>query len=169
MPDEAAVLGVGNDEVYCDLSSIPLSSVRLDTYFIGYEAAAMLRRLMSGESAPLKPMLVPPVEVSTRRSTDVLALADSRLPPRFASFAIAGVGKSMWKICFSGRACRAVRWRSGFGGRWGVRRTRKSAACSSSEPSCCCPAPIARCVKSPMPADLRKPASSAPRFTRASD
>ncbi|HEX4052741.1 MAG TPA: XylR family transcriptional regulator [Tepidisphaeraceae bacterium] len=79
VPDEAAVLGVGNDEVYCDLSSIPLSSVRLDTYFIGYEAAAMLRRLMSGESAPLKPMLVPPVEVSTRRSTDVLALADSEV------------------------------------------------------------------------------------------
>lgn len=79
VPDEVAVLGVGNDEIYCELSSILLSSIRLDTDLIGYEAAALLRRLMAGEPAPLKPVLVPPVEVITRHSTDALALADSEV------------------------------------------------------------------------------------------
>jgi LacI family transcriptional regulator, galactose operon repressor len=79
VPDEVAVLGVGNDDIYCELSGVPLSSIRLNTELIGYEAAALLGRMMAGERAPLKPMLVPPVEVITRRSTDVLALTDGEV------------------------------------------------------------------------------------------
>ncbi len=79
VPDEVAVLGVDNDEIYCELSGTPLSSIQLDTDLIGYEAAALLHRLMAGEPAPLKPVLAPPVEVITRHSTDVVALADSEV------------------------------------------------------------------------------------------
>jgi LacI family transcriptional regulator len=43
---------------------------------VGYEAAALLERLMAGRSAPREPLLVPPLGVSTRQSTDILAIDD---------------------------------------------------------------------------------------------
>jgi LacI family transcriptional regulator len=79
VPDEVAVLGVDNDEINCELSGVQLSSIRLDTEGIGYEAAALLARLIAGEPAPREPVLVPPLEVITRRSSDVLSLGDSEV------------------------------------------------------------------------------------------
>ena len=76
VPDEVAVLGVDDDEIQCELSGVRLSSVRLNTEQIGYEAAALLARLIAGEASPAKPILIPPREVITRRSTDVIALPD---------------------------------------------------------------------------------------------
>jgi LacI family transcriptional regulator len=76
VPDQVAVLGVDNDEINCELSGVQLSSIRLATEQIGYEAAALLAKLIGGQSAPAEPILVPPAEVITRRSTDVLALGD---------------------------------------------------------------------------------------------
>jgi LacI family transcriptional regulator len=79
VPETVAVIGADNDEVLCELSDPPLSSVVPDTLRIGYEAAALLDRLMAGGKAPSKPVLVPPIEVVSRRSTDVLALDDPHL------------------------------------------------------------------------------------------
>jgi LacI family transcriptional regulator len=79
VPDQIAVLGVDNDEINCELSGVQLSSIRLNTEQIGYEAAALLAKLIAGEPAPAQPILVPPVEVITRRSSDVLALADAEV------------------------------------------------------------------------------------------
>ena len=79
VPDEVAVLGVDNDEINCEWSGMQLSSIRLDTQKIGYEAASLLGRLIDGQPAPAQPILVPPLEVITRRSSDVLALADSEV------------------------------------------------------------------------------------------
>ncbi len=79
VPETVAVIGADNDEVLCELSDVPLSSVVPDTLRIGYEAAALLNRLMAGGRAPAKPILIPPIEVVNRRSTDVLALDDPHL------------------------------------------------------------------------------------------
>jgi LacI family transcriptional regulator len=79
VPDEVAVLGVDNDDVLCDLADPPLSSVVPDTRRIGYEAASLLERMMEGEPAPDGFSTVPPLEVVTRRSTDVLAIDDRAL------------------------------------------------------------------------------------------
>jgi LacI family transcriptional regulator len=79
VPDQIAVLGVDNDEINCELAGVQLSSIRLNTERIGYEAAALLAKLMAGQAAPADPILIPPVEVITRRSTDVLALADAEV------------------------------------------------------------------------------------------
>jgi len=79
VPDEVAVLGVDNDEIHCELSGVRLSSIRLDTEQIGYEAAALLGRLIAGEPPPRQPILIQPREVITRRSTDVIALADAEV------------------------------------------------------------------------------------------
>lgn len=77
VPDEVAVIGVDNDEFLCDLSDPPLSSVAPDTLRTGYEAAALLDRLMSGrERSHGQAIFVRPLAVIARRSTDVLALGD---------------------------------------------------------------------------------------------
>jgi LacI family transcriptional regulator len=76
VPDEVAVVGVDNDQLICELSDPPLSSVEPDTRQIGYQAAALLDRMMQGERPPAAPLFVPPTSVVTRRSTDVLAIDD---------------------------------------------------------------------------------------------
>jgi LacI family transcriptional regulator len=76
IPDEVAVLGVDNDELLCELASPPLSSVMPNTLRTGYEAAALLDRMMRGEAVRPVAHLIPPVGVVARQSTDVLALED---------------------------------------------------------------------------------------------
>ncbi|RYG69273.1 xylose operon transcription regulator XylR, partial [bacterium] len=49
VPDEVAVIGVDNIETFCELCQPPLSSVMPDGERVGYEAAALLSRLMHGD------------------------------------------------------------------------------------------------------------------------
>jgi LacI family transcriptional regulator len=79
VPEEVAIVGVDNDQIFCELSDPSLTSVELDTLRIGYQASALLESLMAGGHAPAKPILIPPVGIVTRRSTDVLAIEDSQL------------------------------------------------------------------------------------------
>lgn len=77
VPDEVAVLGVDDDELINALVTPSLSSIRLPTERIGYQAASMLHQLLSGEK--LKPnsrVLIPPLDVVTRQSTDLIAVSD---------------------------------------------------------------------------------------------
>lgn len=76
VPDEVAVLGVDNDELLCTLAFPPLSSIIPNGLRAGYEAAAMLARLMAGEEVGAQSVLVPPTGIVTRQSTDVLAVED---------------------------------------------------------------------------------------------
>jgi LacI family transcriptional regulator len=79
VPEEVAIIGVDNDEILCELSDPPLSSVAPDTLRIGYDAAVLLDRMMAGGKPPAKPVLIPPRGIVTRRSTEVLALDDRQL------------------------------------------------------------------------------------------
>lgn len=76
VPQQIAVLSVDDDELLCTARFPTLSSIRNDTTRIGYEAAAMLDRLLDGEPPPSRPLRVPPLGVTTRQSTDALAFAD---------------------------------------------------------------------------------------------
>jgi LacI family transcriptional regulator len=73
VPEEVAIIGTGNDELLCELASPSLSSVMIPAEQIGYEAAAILDRLMNGKPVSDKPLLLPAIGVSTRQSTNVLA------------------------------------------------------------------------------------------------
>jgi LacI family transcriptional regulator len=79
VPDEVAVLGVDNDALLCDLADPPMSSVIPDTRRTGYEAAALLDRMIAGMPVPSDAVLIPPLGVATRRSTDVFATDDPDL------------------------------------------------------------------------------------------
>jgi LacI family transcriptional regulator len=77
VPEEVAVIGVDDDVLLCEICSPPLSSVVPNIELIGYEAAAMLDRLMHGESAGFEERFIPPSGVTTRLSTDVLSVGDA--------------------------------------------------------------------------------------------
>lgn len=79
VPDEVAVLGVDNDDVLCELSDPPLTSVVPNSSRIGYEAAALLDRMMAGKKPPIEPVFVEPEGIVTRRSTEVLAIDDRHI------------------------------------------------------------------------------------------
>jgi len=76
VPDAVAVLGVDNDDLLCDLADPPLSSVILNPRRTGYEAAALLDRMMGGAHVGSRAVRIGPLGVATRRSTDVVAVED---------------------------------------------------------------------------------------------
>jgi LacI family transcriptional regulator len=79
VPDEIAVVGVGNDECLCELSLPPLSSVDLHPERVGYEAAAMLDLLMAGRAVKPRQQVLEPMGIVTRLSSDVLATEDRQV------------------------------------------------------------------------------------------
>ena len=76
VPEEVAVVGVDNDVLLCEMANPPLSSVVLNAEHGGFNAAALLDRLMSGRATSPERIVVEPLQVVTRRSTDVEALED---------------------------------------------------------------------------------------------
>lgn len=76
VPEDVAVVGADDDAELCELSDPPLSSVRFNPERVGFEAAALLDRLMRGERGPREPVKVAPLGVTARPSTDVLAIDD---------------------------------------------------------------------------------------------
>jgi LacI family transcriptional regulator len=74
VPEEVAVIGVDNDELICNLCDPQLSSVVVNARKIGFEAAQMLDLLMAKKKIPRDEILVEPIGIITRQSTDVLAI-----------------------------------------------------------------------------------------------
>jgi LacI family transcriptional regulator len=76
VPNDAAVIGADEDLVLSELSNPPLSSVALNGEQGGYKAAELLHGMMSGEVQKPQLLLVEPLWVVPRLSTDVLAVED---------------------------------------------------------------------------------------------
>lgn len=76
VPEEVAIIGVDNDEILCNLSEPPLSSVIPNTRLTGYEAAALLDRMIAGEPVSSEAHLIKPLGIATRQSTDIQAIDD---------------------------------------------------------------------------------------------
>jgi LacI family transcriptional regulator len=74
VPEEVAVLGADNDDLICEFTPVPLSSVDTDVERQGYEAAALLDRMMNGAKAPKRATLIPPIGVVIRKSSDMLGV-----------------------------------------------------------------------------------------------
>jgi LacI family transcriptional regulator len=74
VPQDVALMGVDNDEIACEFSPVPLSSVARDSWREGFEAAALLDRLMQAKQPPKGDVLIPPKGVVARLSTSVDAI-----------------------------------------------------------------------------------------------
>lgn len=77
VPDDIAVMGVDDDEVICELTNPRLTSIRPDTHGLGYTAAYWLHLLMQGAPLPKHSLLMPPLGITERASTDVVASNDA--------------------------------------------------------------------------------------------
>ncbi len=76
VPEEVAVVGAENEETLCEFATPPLSSLRYDGPTVGYLAAQMLDRLMSGKKLQPRETLVPPKGIMVRASSDDLVIND---------------------------------------------------------------------------------------------
>jgi LacI family transcriptional regulator len=76
VPKEAVVLGVGNDDLLCSISSPPMTSIALATQRIGFDGALMLAKLMDGIKLKEQTILIPPVAVVPRQSSALRSLQD---------------------------------------------------------------------------------------------
>jgi LacI family transcriptional regulator len=76
IPDDVALLGVDNDVIECELTSPPISSVAVPWRTMGRKAAWLVERALAGEVIAGQRIVIPPVDVIARRSTDVRAIDD---------------------------------------------------------------------------------------------
>lgn len=84
IPGRVSVLGVGNLEIACECSWVPLSSIQLDPEQGGYEAAKLLAEVLDGRHGPWPPerppvRLLQPQRVVERASTQGVAVHDPHL------------------------------------------------------------------------------------------
>jgi LacI family transcriptional regulator len=79
IPEEIALLGVDNDDLFCELAQPQLSSVQIPMEQIGYEAAWLLDQTMQGKNTPATPYFLPPMTVVTRQSTDIKLIDDAQV------------------------------------------------------------------------------------------
>jgi LacI family transcriptional regulator len=94
VPEDVAVLGVDNDEMLCELTTPSLSSIEHDARRIGRRAAEMLDDMMNGGRIQ-GTVLVPPLGVIARRSSDALAVVDPEVSAAIA-FLHANVRRSVY-------------------------------------------------------------------------
>lgn len=76
VPQDVAIIAGRNQETLCEGLHPTLSSIEVGYERIGAEAARLLGALMNGQPAPLKPILIPPIGLVVRESTDFFAVED---------------------------------------------------------------------------------------------
>lgn len=76
VPEELALIGVDNDTVQCELTSPSLSSVAIPWRTMGHLAAELVRDALARKATCGARVVLDPVDVIARRSTDVRAVTD---------------------------------------------------------------------------------------------
>lgn len=79
VPADVAIVGASDDTILCEASAPTLTSIDFGNERRGYEAAAMLDRLMGRGKHPVTRMLVPPARLVPRQSSDVFAVQDPQV------------------------------------------------------------------------------------------
>lgn len=76
VPEQISIVGIDDDEIARHLSRISLSSVTQGCFEMGFQAAKLLHRRINNPALKHKTVMVPPVGVVQRKSTDFKALHD---------------------------------------------------------------------------------------------
>ena len=77
VPEQIAVISGVDDPSLCNVFTPPLSCVHLPAERVGYEAAAMLAKMMAGEKVPKHTVWIPASHVVVRQSSDLVAIEDA--------------------------------------------------------------------------------------------
>ncbi len=76
IPDDVALLGVDNDDLICNISDPPISSIQLDVIKGGYEAGRLLHQLFEKKRTGPYNIIVNPVRIELRQSTEKYNIAN---------------------------------------------------------------------------------------------
>jgi len=76
VPQDLAVLGVDNDEILCNMSDPPLSSIVLDVKNGGYQAAKLLHSIVKDKQLPQFNIVINPIRIERRKSTEGYSVSD---------------------------------------------------------------------------------------------
>jgi LacI family transcriptional regulator len=76
VPEDIALIGADNDVLECELMSPALSSVMIPWREVGASAAKLVQHALSGQSVSGERVVIAPLQVIARRSSDVLAVDD---------------------------------------------------------------------------------------------
>ncbi|MFA6813025.1 MAG: DNA-binding transcriptional regulator [Bacteroidaceae bacterium] len=76
IPEEIAVLGVDNDTVVCNLSDPPLSSLQMNVEMGGYDAAALIEKMLKDKEMVPPDIFIKPLNIVNRISTDIYSTDD---------------------------------------------------------------------------------------------
>jgi LacI family transcriptional regulator len=79
IPEELPILTQADDDILNQLSSPPLSAIRVPTERIGQEAARMLHLMMDGQPLPTERPIPKPRDIIERQSTNALAIEDEEI------------------------------------------------------------------------------------------
>ena len=79
VPEDVAVIGMNNDTMTCEYCNPPLSSIERNGEKIGYQVAELLDRLIEGDDPPTEDIVIDPIGVVRRTSTNVIAVDDPQL------------------------------------------------------------------------------------------
>lgn len=79
VPHDVAVLGVDNDEMIEPFTPTPLSSIQIPGEEIGFQACELMERLLLGKESEPRKILLPPIGVVERTSTELIAVEDPRV------------------------------------------------------------------------------------------
>jgi LacI family transcriptional regulator len=70
IPEDIALMGMDNEETICEHSVPTLTSVSRNSERVGWEAMALLERLIQGAPIPADDLLLDPDKIFARKSTD---------------------------------------------------------------------------------------------------
>jgi LacI family transcriptional regulator len=76
IPQDIVILGVGNHDLLCKLSPVPISSIDASVPKVAIRGATMLEDMLNG-IRPASPVMVPPSGVVERNSTEIFSYADT--------------------------------------------------------------------------------------------
>lgn len=79
VPQDIALISGDDDDVLCKVATPEITSIEPNCFQIGKHACEMLHELMSDKNIEPFQVLIPPIGVIERQSTDVLAIEDTEL------------------------------------------------------------------------------------------
>ncbi len=94
IPEDVALMGADNDAILCQIPRVPLSSVPMPAWQIGYHSAELLASLMAGQAPPPTPVMLEPPPAVIRQSSDLFAVDDAEVRSALA-FIRANLGRAL--------------------------------------------------------------------------
>ena len=76
IPQDVSLLGVDNDDLICNLSDPPISSIELDIEKGGYEAGRLIHQLIKEEKTDPFNIVINPTRIELRESTELYNIED---------------------------------------------------------------------------------------------